>query len=138
MFCHYYFCCIYSVTRKYLPKIPREKKHLERACSCKISIPIFTGPGGPDELWICIKALGWLSKTSTSPEPFEICPSLVLTSNSSPFYQESESSSSGSFYAQCLLIVHRGIHRISLMSIPGFQKKSHCYYFPSFKQIFLI
>lgn len=138
MSCHYYFCCIYSMTRKYLPKIPKDIKPLERACSFKISIPIFTGPGGPDKLWICIKAPGWLSKTSTSPEPFEICPLLVLTSNSSPFYQESESSPSGSSCARCLLIVHRGIHRISLMSIPGFQKKSHCYYFPAFKLISLI
>lgn len=73
---------------------------------------------------MCIKAPGWLFKTSTSPEPFETCPSLVITSNSSPFHQESESPSSGSSYAQWLLIVHRGIHRILLISIPGF-RKSH-------------
>lgn len=35
---------------------------------------------------------------------------------------------------QWLLIVHRGIHRILLISIPGFRKKSHCYYFPALRQ----
>jgi len=44
--------------KKILAQNTKKEKPLERACSCKISIPIFTGPGGPDKLWICIKAPG--------------------------------------------------------------------------------
>lgn len=72
-------------SKKILAQNTKKEKPLETASSCKISIPIFTGPEGPDKLWMCIKAPGWLSKPSTSSEPFEVCPSLVITSNSIPF-----------------------------------------------------
>lgn len=79
------FLLYFQHDKKILAQNTKKEKSLKRACSCKISIPIFTGPGGPDKLWMCIKAPGWLSKLSTSPEPFEVYPSLVITSNFSPF-----------------------------------------------------